>query len=98
MVADGGVWRADEQGAPEVVVIDDDREHGETLCRVLGRCGVAAFWCTAIEDFFERCGCSNDSIVVCDARMPDGGRAALGTALREKVGYLCGGHERRCHG
>jgi signal transduction histidine kinase/ActR/RegA family two-component response regulator len=82
-VADGGTI---EGGAilADVVIIDDDQEHSESLKRLLERYGVRARKRATVDAFLKELSTSDGAIVLCDAHMPDGGAERLLTLLADQ--------------
>lgn len=60
-------------GCNQIVVVDDDVEHGESLVRILAMRGVAATYFNSISECLSSGMLSTSSIVLCDAHMPAGG-------------------------
>jgi signal transduction histidine kinase len=82
-VADGGVIGCGCATA-DIVIIDDDQEHGESLKRLLERYGIQAHTFSAVDSFLGELSKSERAIILCDAHMPDGGAERL-------LGSLAGG-------
>jgi CheY-like chemotaxis protein len=72
-VADGAVQRE----AIDVYVVDDDREHGASLSRVLRSFGLSVRQSESLEGFLGDFKDSRVSSILCDAHMPDGGAERL---------------------
>jgi len=72
-VADGG----SQGGAIDVCIVDDDREHGASLARVLSRFGISARHSGSLEEFLREFRSEKVSSILCDVHMPDGGAERL---------------------
>jgi len=72
-VADGGV----RPGAIDVCIVDDDREHGASLARVLSRFGISARHSESVKEFLREFQSERVSSILCDMHMPDGGAERL---------------------
>jgi CheY-like chemotaxis protein/anti-sigma regulatory factor (Ser/Thr protein kinase) len=69
-------------GAVDIIVIDDDIEHSESLTRILQRAGLVTRSFSSVDAAHEFVT-ENPSIkIVCDAHMPDGGAERMLKALR----------------
>lgn len=69
-------------GSVDVIVIDDDVEHSESLTRILRRAGLITRSFSSVDAAHEFVT-ENPSIkIVCDAHMPDGGAERMLKALR----------------
>lgn len=66
---------ADDAG--QVFVVDDDREHGDSLARILTTRGVPATCFSSVGDLISSGMPPASCIVLCDAHMPDGGAERL---------------------
>jgi DNA-binding NtrC family response regulator len=76
-VADGGIQRETRVGRVDVYIIDDDREHGASLGRLLGSFGAETRQSDSLETFLRDFQREPVSSVLCDAHMPDGGAERL---------------------
>jgi DNA-binding NtrC family response regulator len=66
----------------DIIVIDDDIEHSESLTRILQRAGLVTRSFSSVDAAHEFVT-ENPSIkIVCDAHMPDGGAERMLKALR----------------
>lgn len=82
-VADGGRFKGETLTA-DVVIIDDDQEHSESLKRLLERYGVRARKFSTVDAFLKELSTSDGAIVLCDAHMPEGGAERLLTLLSDR--------------
>lgn len=87
-VADGGMMQG-QAVTTDVVIIDDDQEHSESLKRLLERYGVRAREFFTVKAFFAQLPTSDGMIVLCDAHMPDGGAERLLTLLADRSHGVC---------
>jgi CheY-like chemotaxis protein len=70
----------------DVIVVDDDSEHSESLTRILGRAGLVTRSFSSVDAARECVQENPDVKIVCDAHMPDGGAERMLKALHGKDG------------
>ena len=61
----------------DVFIVDDDEEHARSLARLVRSLGFSAEVAGSVERIVGNNAVSNDSVVLCDGRMPDGGAERL---------------------
>ncbi len=72
-VADGGVYRQEI----DVCVVDDDKEHGSSLSRLLRSFGFSVRQSGSLEELLQNFKSDRIGSILCDAHMPDGGAERL---------------------
>jgi DNA-binding response OmpR family regulator len=76
-VADGGIHRDDADTRVDVCVVDDDKEHGRSLSRLLRGFGLKVGQSDSLESFLRDFASEDVPSILCDAHMPDGGAERL---------------------
>jgi CheY-like chemotaxis protein/anti-sigma regulatory factor (Ser/Thr protein kinase) len=76
-VADGGVASKGQKRVVDVCVVDDDKEHGRSLARLLRNFGLRVGESESLESFLRDFENERVSSILCDAHMPDGGAERL---------------------
>ena len=76
-VADGGMVSKGQERLVDVCVVDDDKEHGRSLSRLLRNFGLRVGESESLESFLRDFENDRVSSVLCDAHMPDGGAERL---------------------
>lgn len=76
-VADGGA-RAPGLSQPfDVCIVDDDKEHGASLAKVLNSCGFVVQHVEGVRQLLDTLREREVAAILCDAHMPDGGAEYL---------------------
>ena len=76
-VADGGIHRDDASKRVDVCIVDDDKEHGASLSRLLRGLGLKVGHSESLDSFLRDFASEHVPSILCDAHMPDGGAERL---------------------
>lgn len=76
-VADSRVSYEGRERSVDVCVVDDDKEHGASLARLLRGFGLRVGLSDSLESFLRDFASSHVLSILCDAHMPDGGAERL---------------------
>lgn len=76
-VADGGVRAQGMSQAVDVCIVDDDKEHGASLAKVLRSCGFVVQHVEGVRELLDALHEHDVVSILCDAHMPDGGAESL---------------------
>jgi len=77
IVADSAVCEAESWQRGSIYLVDDDADHAESLARILEGAGLQAIACSSLQSLLSQSSLLAHAIVLCDARMPDGGAEEL---------------------
>jgi signal transduction histidine kinase/CheY-like chemotaxis protein len=61
----------------DVWLVDDDKEHSESLGRVVARYGISTRSFSSLADVMKELECAHPASIICDINMPDGGGKEL---------------------
>ena len=76
-VADGGIQRDEVDTRVDVCIVDDDKEHGASLSRLLRGFGLKVGQRDSLDSFLRDFAGEDVPSILCDAHMPDGGAERL---------------------
>lgn len=76
-VADGGVRAPGISQTIDVCIVDDDKEHGASLAKVLSSYGFVVHRAEGVRELLDTVHERNVASILCDAHMPDGGAEYL---------------------
>jgi DNA-binding response OmpR family regulator len=76
-VADGGAQEPGISHPLDVCIVDDDKEHGISLAKILGSYGFVVQRAEAVRDLLDTLHEHQVAAILCDAHMPDGGAEYL---------------------
>jgi CheY-like chemotaxis protein len=77
LLADSAVQEAESYQRSSIYLVDDDADHAESLARILGGAGLQAIAHSSLQSLLSQGSLPPHAIVLCDARMPDGGAEEL---------------------
>jgi DNA-binding NtrC family response regulator len=63
--------------AVDVCIVDDDKEHGASLAKVLSSCGFVVQHVEGVRELLDTLHEHDVVSILCDAHMPDGGAESL---------------------
>lgn len=72
-----GLYRSHGSPRGDVWLVDDDKEHSESLGRVVGRYGISSRSFSSLADVMKELECAHPASIICDINMPDGGGEEL---------------------
>ncbi len=76
-VADGGTREPGMSHRLDVCIVDDDKEHGASLAKVLNSCGFIVQHVEGVRELLDTLHEREVASILCDAHMPDGGAEYL---------------------
>jgi CheY-like chemotaxis protein/anti-sigma regulatory factor (Ser/Thr protein kinase) len=70
-------YRNHSNNRGDVWLVDDDKEHSESLGRVVARYGISTRSFSSLADVMKELECAHPASIICDINMPDGGGKEL---------------------